>query len=62
MSFRPDDPDIAHWLDAIETDGVNLTTWEEAFVASVRDQFDRTGTLSRNQREILERIYAERTP
>lgn len=51
------------WLEAIESDGVNLTTWEEEFVASIRDRFDRGWTtLTEKQAEILERIYAQKTP
>jgi hypothetical protein len=49
------------WLSAIEKDGVNLSTWEEEFVSSVRAQFDKRGFLSDKQAEIIERIYAERT-
>ena len=50
------------WLDAIESDGVNLTPKEEEFIASVRTQIDRGRTLSEKQAEWLEDIYARRTP
>ena len=58
-----DDPRHVEWLEAIEIDGRNLTTWEEEFVGSIRDRFDRGWTsLTEKQAEILERIYAEKTP
>ena len=50
------------WLDAIESDGVNLSPWEEDFIASIRSQVDRGRDLSEKQLEIVERIYTERTP
>lgn len=50
------------WLEAVETDGVNLTAWETDFIESLREQVDRGRTLSERQAEILERIYAEKTP
>ena len=50
------------WLDAIESDGVNLSPWEEDFIASIRDQVERGRDLSEKQLEIVERIYTERTP
>ncbi len=49
-------------LEAIEHLGVNLTTWEEEFVASLRSQFDAGRELTDKQLETLERIYAQRTP
>lgn len=50
------------WLDAVEADGVNLSTWEVGFVASLREQVSKGFGLSEKQTAILERIYAERTP
>lgn len=50
------------WCDAILCDGVNTTAWEQEFVESMRDRIDRGLTLSEKQAEILEKIYAERTP
>ena len=50
------------WLAAIEADGINLTPWEEDFVASLKQQRESDRTLSERQAEILERIYCERTP
>ena len=49
-------------LEAIEHQGVNLTTWEEEFVESLRSQFNAGRELTEKQVETLERIYAERTP
>ena len=50
------------WIDAIQTTGRNLTKWEEDFVAAVSESLSARGLLSERQVEILERIYAERTP
>lgn len=56
------DNETQRMLEDIELHGRDLTEWEENFVKSVRKQFDRKGTLSDRQIEILERIYAEKTP
>jgi hypothetical protein len=55
-----EDQDTA--LEAIERTGVNLTVWEESFVESLRTQRNAGRALSEKQVEILERIYADRTP
>ncbi len=54
--------DWDEWLDALERNGVNLTTWEEEFVADMRALRERDGMLSVRQAETLESIYAKRTP
>ena len=57
------DERYSKWLDLIETEGLNLTPWEEDFIESIRNRFDRGWrTLSDKQADILERIYAEKTP
>lgn len=51
------------WLDKIETEGQNLSKWEEDFCESIREKFDAGRfQLSEKQAEILERIYADKTP
>lgn len=55
---------IEHFLSALEDASQvtkPLTKWEEGFLMSVRDQFDRRGTLSDGQFNVLESIYAEKT-
>jgi len=52
---------IAHWLTTIQTEARGLSKWEEEFVGSIADQFERRGSISDRQEEILERIYAEKT-
>jgi hypothetical protein len=52
---------IKTMLEALETPYKTLTKWEEDFVESLTDQFQRKGWLSDRQFEILERIYAEKT-
>jgi len=37
-----------------------LTEWEQKFVESVEEQFDRNGKMSERQEEILERIYKDK--
>jgi len=49
-------------LQALESPHKDLTEWEENFLESISDQFDKRGTLSDKQFEILDRIYAEKTP
>lgn len=58
-----ENPNYVDWLESIEVEGRNLTAWEEEFVASLRDRFDRGWTtLTDKQAEVLERIYADKTP
>jgi hypothetical protein len=52
---------IQHMLDALQTPHKELTKWEENFLESIGDQFEKRGSLSDRQTEILERIYAEKT-
>lgn len=52
---------VKHMLTELEQPARELTSWETGFVASITDQFDRRGSLSDRQFEILERIYAEKT-
>lgn len=53
---------VIHWLDVIAQEGRGLTTWEEEFIESVNEQYVRTGRFSDKQTEIIERIYADKTP
>lgn len=53
---------INHMFEALEeTDDENLTKWEQDFIASIQEQWSESGRLSVKQREILERIYTEKT-
>lgn len=52
---------ILHMIGELQTPAKTLTKWEENFVSSISDQFDRRGSLSDKQFEILESIYAEKT-
>lgn len=52
---------IQHFLEELANPTKPLTVWESGFIESLQDQFDRRGTLSDRQFEILERIYAEKT-
>lgn len=50
---------IEHMLGECESSLNSLSPWECGFIESVRDQFDRSGTLSTNQTEKLEQIYCK---
>ncbi len=52
---------IEHFLTELEHPSRTLTSWELEFLTSIRDQFDRRGTLTERQFNKLESIYAEKT-
>jgi hypothetical protein len=52
---------IKHMLEALQTPQKSLSTWENQFLESISDQFDRTKSLSEKQFDRLETIYAEKT-
>ena len=49
-------------IDEVNMHGVNLTKWEKDFMESITEQFAGRKSISDKQEEILERIYAEKTP
>jgi hypothetical protein len=53
---------VAGWIESVNSKGRGLTKWEFSFMESITDQFERSGSLSDRQEEILERIYADKTP
>ena len=49
------------WINACMTEATKpLTRWEEKFLTSVSDQLTMSGSLSKKQAEVLERIYTEK--
>lgn len=52
---------IDNMLQELESLEHGISEWEENFLESVRDQFDHSGTISPRQKEILVRIYEEKT-
>jgi hypothetical protein len=57
------DPDVVRlWIQTVLESGVGLTKWEADFVASIDQQFQQKKSLSEKQLEVLERIYAAKTP
>lgn len=50
------------WLEAIEAEGVNLTAWEETFIAKIATKIRAGRPLSEKKSEILEGIYMQRVP
>ena len=53
---------VKGWIDRVNDEGRGLTAWEQQFMESITEQFDRSSYLSDKQIEILERIYTEKTP
>lgn len=52
--------DHQRMLENLEHMGGNMNGWEESFVASARERFDRGEPLTDRQAETLERIYQRR--
>lgn len=50
------------WVRVIQEQGTGLSKWEQDFVESVGDQLTSGRYLSEKQADILERIYADKTP
>jgi hypothetical protein len=54
----PDDAkQVPTMLQDLEVPLIELSKWEEGFIASVTDQWERTHNLSDRQFEILTQIY-----
>lgn len=53
---------IRHWIETINKEGKNLSSWEEEFMESLTEKFENRGWISEKQEEVLERIYSEKTP
>ena len=60
MEPTDENKQIAYWVTELK-DARGLTDWEKDFLESVGEQFREKEWLSEKQKEILERIYAERT-
>lgn len=58
MKYPPET--LLKWFEIIESQARGLSTWEEEFLESAREQFNRRGELSDRQVEIVERIYTEK--
>ena len=50
------------WVKRALEDGKGLTSWEANFLVSIETQLEKGKELSEKQVEILERIYADKTP
>lgn len=66
-SNKPADPAALQtmykeWVEHIQDHGVNLSVWEQDFIGSIEGQLAAGRSLSDKQAQILERIYAEKTP
>lgn len=53
---------IEDWINTVQLSGRDLSKWEQDFMESIQDQFERKKWISDKQEEILERIYSEKTP
>lgn len=60
MKYTPEQ--LQGFVAAIEEADVELSKWEEDFVANIRERLERRWELSDRQVEILDRLYAEKTP
>lgn len=57
------EPDVIEdWINRVQTEGRNLSKWEENFMESIQERFERTRFITDRQEEILERIYTETVP
>jgi len=50
------------WAESCRKDGVGLTEWEKEYIDSILHQMGNGSFLSPKQINILENIYAEKTP
>jgi hypothetical protein len=62
MSHTLDPNRLQEIWDAIEENGINLTTWEIDWIESVKPRWEKGYKLSDKEMEILERIYIQRVP
>lgn len=62
MSDTLDPTRIGEVLDSCTDNMSCLSKWEQNFVESLVDQWNRRHSLSDRQKEILERIYVEKIP
>lgn len=53
---------IENWINTVQEEGRNLSKWEQDFMESIQDQWERRKFITDRQEEILERIYSEKTP
>lgn len=56
------DSDVARMLEWVNDTARGLSKWEEDFMESITEQYGQSGKLSEKQKEVLERIYAHKTP
>lgn len=52
---------IQDMFDMIEIKGRNLSKWEEDFINSIKEQFEKRRTLSEKQEDVLRGIYEDKT-
>ncbi len=60
MTNKPET--IDDWIDRVNTEGRGLSEWQLGFMESITEQWEQKKWLSEKQEEILERIYANKTP
>lgn len=57
------DPEVIEsWINLVQEEGRDLSKWEQDFMESIQERFERTKFITDKQEEILERIYSEKTP
>lgn len=52
--------EVGALIERVNDEGQNLSKWEQEFMESISDQFERFGSISPRQREILEQIDLRR--
>jgi hypothetical protein len=50
------------WISKLDKEGKNLSTWEKGFLLSIMRQRKRGTLLTGKQLNLLEALYAEKTP
>ena len=53
---------LTRFVSELKESDLELSKWEESFLDSVGGKLSKGWTLSDRQIEILERLYAEKTP
>lgn len=62
MTDERSDRDLSAWIEAVNDDGVNLTSWEEEFMRDITKKWAKRRVLSDKEQDVLERIYTDRVP
>lgn len=59
-NYKP--ADIEYFIEKINSEARGLSKWQSDFMDSITEQWNERHSLSERQVEVLERIYADKTP